>query len=124
MKTGVDHGAHSADILVTEAGLFEPGFGFEPGPEFTLDAFQKYADDFKAQYFRKNGNITDSMLQEQWEPSLEIIEGEYWRMVEKPSDEIEVSYWIAKLLEILCSYILIALGFNRLYYVLLFLSLL
>ncbi|KAM7532196.1 hypothetical protein LguiB_035606 [Lonicera macranthoides] len=92
MKTGVDHGVHSADILVTEAGLFEPGFGFEPGPEFTLDAFQKYADDFKAQYFRKNENGTDSMLQEQWEPSLEIIEGEYWRMVERPSDEIEVLY--------------------------------
>ncbi|MCD9638189.1 hypothetical protein HAX54_022010 [Datura stramonium] len=50
---------------------------------FTLDAF-KYADDFKAQYFRKNEG--------QCRPSLENIEGEYWRMVEKPTEEIEVFY--------------------------------
>ncbi|KAL6503710.1 hypothetical protein OROGR_025633 [Orobanche gracilis] len=72
-------------------------FGFEPGPDFTLDAFQKYADDFKAQYFRKNNNSSNSggkehVLYKQWEPSVEDIEGEYWRMVEKPSEEIEVLY--------------------------------
>lgn len=72
-------------------------FGFEPGPEFTLEAFKKYADDFKAQYFGKiesvpniSGNI--AMLKGQWEPCTESIEGEYWRMVEKPSEEIEVLY--------------------------------
>nr|GMC63664.1 putative lysine-specific demethylase JMJ16 isoform X1 [Ipomoea batatas] len=59
-------------------------FGFETGPEFTLDSFQKYADDFTAQYFRKNEG--------QWEPSVENIEGEYWRMVLKPTEEIEVLY--------------------------------
>ncbi|CBI22382.3 unnamed protein product, partial [Vitis vinifera] len=59
-------------------------FGFEPGPEFTLDAFQKYADDFRAQYFSKNGNATDLRV--------ENIEGEYWRIVEKPTEEIEVLY--------------------------------
>ncbi|KAL3652137.1 hypothetical protein CASFOL_001818 [Castilleja foliolosa] len=69
-----------------EAGLHEAvNFGFEPGPDFTLDAFQKYANDFKAQYFRKDDNSCN-------EPSVEEIEGEYWRMVEKPTEEIEVLY--------------------------------
>ncbi|XP_074311385.1 putative lysine-specific demethylase JMJ16 [Silene latifolia] len=68
----------------------EPGeteFGFEPGPDFTLDEFQRYADDFKAQFFG-NENCADEKL----EPSLEAIEGEYWRVVEKPTEEIEVLY--------------------------------
>lgn len=72
-------------------------FGFDPGPDFTLAMFQKYADDFKSQYFSKPLSDTakgcnPSMLQdnENWKPSLEAIEGEYWRMVEKPTEEIEV----------------------------------
>lgn len=70
-------------------------FGFGPGPEFTLETFQRYADDFKTQYFRKNETVSDmvgnnTMLDEHWEPSVENIEGEYWRMVEKPTEEIEV----------------------------------
>ncbi|GLT95109.1 hypothetical protein SLE2022_128110 [Rubroshorea leprosula] len=72
-------------------------FGFEPGPEFTLSKFEKYADDFKMQYFMRKENITDvggemMMLQEHWEPSVENIEGEYWRIVEKATEEIEVLY--------------------------------
>ncbi|XP_050381077.1 putative lysine-specific demethylase JMJ16 [Argentina anserina] len=72
-------------------------FGFEPGPEFTLGAFEKYADDFKNQYFSKNEHVTGigghlSEVKERWEPSVENIEGEYWRMVEKPTEEIEVLY--------------------------------
>ncbi|OVA18831.1 JmjC domain [Macleaya cordata] len=72
-------------------------FGFEPGPEFTLASFQKFADDFKGQYFRKEETCTDSggnqtMIQKHWEPSVDNIEGEYWRMVEKPTEEIEVLY--------------------------------
>ncbi|KAL6631367.1 hypothetical protein ACP70R_028217 [Stipagrostis hirtigluma subsp. patula] len=60
-------------------------FGFEPGPEFTLQTFQKYADDFSDQYFRKD-TCGDSPL------SVEDIEGEYWRIVERPTEEIEVIY--------------------------------
>ncbi|KAL7109075.1 hypothetical protein ACP275_06G152700 [Erythranthe tilingii] len=63
-------------------------FGFESGPEFSFDAFQKYDDDFKVQYFRKNYSSNKSMA----EPSVEEIEGEYWRMVEQPTEEIEVLY--------------------------------
>lgn len=86
LKPGVDLGNGSVDNRTPgEAAIFDAErFGFEPGSEFTLDAFQKYADDFKAQYFRQNEG--------QCEPSLENIEGEYWRMVEKPTEEIEVLY--------------------------------
>ncbi|MCL7024368.1 hypothetical protein MKW94_002422 [Papaver nudicaule] len=72
-------------------------FGFEPGPEFTLESFRKYADDFKAQYFQKDETCMDSkgnstVIQKQWEPSVDNVEGEYWRMVENPTEEIEVLY--------------------------------
>ncbi|XXG61987.1 hypothetical protein AAC387_Pa05g0452 [Persea americana] len=67
-------------------------FGFEPGVKFTFEKFQKFADDFKEQYFcMKNADNMDN-LQQQWEPSMENIEGEYWRIVEKPTEEIEVLY--------------------------------
>ncbi|KAK9740017.1 hypothetical protein RND81_03G004800 [Saponaria officinalis] len=85
-RMGMEFGPGSGNTL--EPG--GAGFGFEPGPEFTLDEFQKYADDFKAQYFR-NENCTDSGTVK-WEPSVETIEGEYWRVVEKPTEEIEVLY--------------------------------
>jgi hypothetical protein len=62
-------------------------FGFEPGPEFTLQTFQKYADDFSNQYFTKD-TCEDSP------PSVEDIEGEYWRIVERPTEEIEVLNFI------------------------------
>lgn len=68
-------------------------FGFEPGVDFTFEAFQKFADGFKEQYFCMRNADTDSNkgnLQEQWEPTMENIEGEYWRIVEKPTEEIEV----------------------------------
>ncbi|KAF5746960.1 Transcription factor jumonji family protein / zinc finger family protein isoform 1 [Tripterygium wilfordii] len=72
-------------------------FGFEPGPEFTLETFQKYADDFKARYFSNDANATNARgnmntSPESWEPSVETIEGEYWRIVEKATEEIEVLY--------------------------------
>nr|GEX57869.1 putative lysine-specific demethylase JMJ16 [Tanacetum cinerariifolium] len=84
--------AHKTDngSSVDEPMVFESVFGFEPGPTFTLDEFKKYADDFKAQYFRKNEGDRD--LGDQWEPSVENIEGEFWRIVEKPTEEIEVLY--------------------------------
>ncbi|GMG99575.1 hypothetical protein Nepgr_001415 [Nepenthes gracilis] len=92
-RMGVDCGPDSATML----DLGEAGFGFEPGPEFTLDAFQRYADDFKAQYFRRIDNNQYSgsdftKIPEKLEPSIEAIEGEYWRIVKKPTEEIEVLY--------------------------------
>ncbi|XP_068654381.1 lysine-specific demethylase JMJ18-like [Aristolochia californica] len=69
-------------------------FGFHSGPDFTLEAFQKYADDFKEQYFGiKDANErSDGQPNMRWKPSVEEIEGEYWRIVEKAVEEIEVLY--------------------------------
>eukprot|EP01018_Ginkgo_biloba_P029486 Gb_09731 [translate_table: standard] len=64
-------------------------FGFGSGPVFTIEAFQKFANVFKKQYFSAlevNSNF------ECVEPSVEDIEGEYWRVIEKPNKEIEVLY--------------------------------
>ncbi|CAN1765985.1 Putative lysine-specific demethylase JMJ16, partial [Linum perenne] len=87
MRMGVDCGndggskSELGDAAVV--GLAET-FGFDPGPEFDLSTFQKYADDFKAQFFRKDEDVC--------EPSVENIEGEYWRIVENATEEIEVLY--------------------------------
>ncbi|KAJ7978175.1 lysine-specific demethylase JMJ18 [Quillaja saponaria] len=71
-------------------------FGFEPGPDFTLETFQRYADDFKEKYFRKNDTVSNlggnATIKKESELSVENIEGEYWRMVERPTEEIEVLY--------------------------------
>ncbi|KAE8659962.1 putative lysine-specific demethylase JMJ16 [Hibiscus syriacus] len=99
MRMAVDCGSDSENIsLSSDAGFCEvERFGFEPGPEFTVDMFQKYANDFKAQYFRRKETDVDmkgkmSILPEHHEPSVENIEGEYWRIVEKATEEIEVLY--------------------------------
>ncbi|XP_007030413.2 PREDICTED: putative lysine-specific demethylase JMJ16 [Theobroma cacao] len=99
MRMAVDCGSDSGSISGSaDAGFCEvERFGFEPGPEFTLEKFQKYADDFKAQYLRRRENGVDmegrmTILQEHPEPSVENIEGEYWRVVEKATEEIEVLY--------------------------------
>ncbi|GMI79149.1 Jumonji domain-containing protein 16 [Hibiscus trionum] len=99
MRMAVDCGSDSGNIAwSSDAGFCEvERFGFEPGPEFTLDKFQNYADDFKAQYFRRRENDVDmkgkmNILPDHHEPSVENIEGEYWRIVEKATEEIEVFY--------------------------------
>ncbi|WZZ55238.1 lysine-specific demethylase JMJ15 [Brassica napus] len=67
----------------------EEVFGFNSGPDFTLEEFEKYARRFKESYFKmKEGNAT------KWSPSIEEMEGEYWRIVEDAAadDEVEVYY--------------------------------
>lgn len=75
---------------------------FESGPEFSLKSFKKYADDFKGQYFHNNDkaitpDISIPAGRDQREPSITSIEGEYWRIVENPSEEIEVERQILRL---------------------------
>ncbi|KAF5944881.1 hypothetical protein HYC85_018958 [Camellia sinensis] len=72
-------------------------FGFQSGSDFTFEEFQKFAKDFKECYFGMKdaieGRSADGTEQnESWEPSVEEIEGEYWRIVERPTDEVEVYY--------------------------------
>ncbi|KAG4167000.1 hypothetical protein ERO13_A13G167600v2 [Gossypium hirsutum] len=98
MRMAIDCGSDSGSISGSDAGLCElEGFGFEVGLEFTLDKFQTYADNFKTQYFRLKENDVNmegkmAILQDQHEPSIQNIEGEYWRIVEKATEEIEVLY--------------------------------
>lgn len=86
MKT--ESGLGKLDAHSMEINGHVERFGFEPGPEFTLKSFESYADDFKEQYFR----IKESENWSEWKPSIEAMEGEYWRMVEKPTEEIEVLF--------------------------------
>lgn len=84
-------GENNVDILgINETGSYSQRFGFAQGPDFSLDSFQKYADHFKEQYFCNSLNA--DLRSEQLEPSIENIEGEYWRIVEDPTEEIEVLY--------------------------------
>ncbi|XP_058101595.1 putative lysine-specific demethylase JMJ16 [Magnolia sinica] len=100
LKLGNESRTSNGDIAETnELGNldFNERFGFEPGPLITLEAFQKYADDFKEQYFCTKDVDADSRsnqneFQKHQEPTVENIEGEYWRLVEKPTEEIEVLY--------------------------------
>ncbi|XP_024973658.1 putative lysine-specific demethylase JMJ16 isoform X1 [Cynara cardunculus var. scolymus] len=61
------------------------GFQLESGPDFTLQTFKTYAEDFEACYFQKEGILMDSGT-----PTWEDIEGEYWRIVQNPTEEIQV----------------------------------
>ncbi|KAG4396338.1 hypothetical protein GLYMA_19G165500v4 [Glycine max] len=68
----------------------------EPGPKFSLKTLKKYADIFKSQYFdykdKKKiiGSNIKLAIHQQWEPSVENIEGEYGRIVQNPTEEIKV----------------------------------
>ncbi|PKA65099.1 putative lysine-specific demethylase JMJ14 [Apostasia shenzhenica] len=90
-KLGVDCQNESDDIAeANKTRLYSERFGFPQGPDFSLGSFQKYADHFKEQYF--SSGVSSNLRSEQWEPSIENIEGEYWRIVEHPTEEIEVLY--------------------------------
>ncbi|KAL9403345.1 hypothetical protein Peur_000317 [Populus x canadensis] len=67
-------------------------FGFHSGSDFTLEEFEKEAAYFKECYFGTKDLMDDGNETQKWEPSVEDIEGEYWRIVEKPTDEVKVLY--------------------------------
>lgn len=95
MRNSEDGSVDEFPTNVNEAQDGDENFIAKLGPEFTLKAFNKYADDFKMQYFCKKENTIISnanlaMYKEGWEPSVENVEGEYWRIIENPSEEIEV----------------------------------
>ncbi|XP_020247173.1 lysine-specific demethylase JMJ703 isoform X1 [Asparagus officinalis] len=94
LKTGTEcrKNVEDCDIQTNVSGCLNntERFGFETGPDFTLKSFQNYANDFKEQYFRaKDGT---HLVSEQSDLLPEKIEGEYWRIVEHPTEEIEVLY--------------------------------
>ena len=70
-------------------------FGFQTGSDFTLGEFHRYADYFKECYFgmketKEETNSNGFEEKKRMEPSVDDIEGEYWRIVEQPTDEVEV----------------------------------
>ncbi|XP_024529682.1 lysine-specific demethylase JMJ703 isoform X1 [Selaginella moellendorffii] len=80
-------------------------FGFEPGPSFTIKEFEAYADELKEKYFQAGEEGDTSRL----DPSVEQIEREFWRIVERPSEQIE-----ARLLR-LCYHLCLTPDFQVLY---------
>ncbi|PIA25301.1 hypothetical protein AQUCO_11800001v1 [Aquilegia coerulea] len=72
-------------------------FGFHSGSDYTLENFQRFANNFKDCYFGIDDGIDDISScsiepKKRWMPSIEDIEGEYWRIVEKSTEKIEVAY--------------------------------
>lgn len=71
-------------------------FGFQSGPDFTVREFHHQANAFKNSYFMVNpahhddGEDSRNKQQKRREPSVEEIEGEYWRIIEEPTDVVEV----------------------------------
>lgn len=65
-------------------------FGFHSGSDFTLEEFEKEAAYFKECYFGVKHLMDGVTVNQKLEPSVEDIEGEYWRIVEKPTDEVKV----------------------------------
>lgn len=75
----------------------EDKFGFQSGSDFSLQEFEKFASYFKDCYFGINNREEQNVVScterdEKKAPSIEEIEGEYWRIIEQPTDEVEVYY--------------------------------
>ncbi|KAL2484174.1 Lysine-specific demethylase JMJ18 [Forsythia ovata] len=88
--------ARTEDSESNAASDSDEKFGFQSGSDFTLEDFQKFADEFKESYFKINdtrqGSFIETGEDKRSLPSVEDIEGEYWRIIEKPEDEVEVYY--------------------------------
>ncbi|KAF9179557.1 hypothetical protein BGZ50_006854 [Haplosporangium sp. Z 11] len=60
-------------------------FGFEEGEEYSLSSFQQKCNTFKRNWFEKSG-LTDGQVTE------DIVEREFWRLVENAYETAEVEY--------------------------------
>ncbi|ONK74407.1 uncharacterized protein A4U43_C03F5900 [Asparagus officinalis] len=89
------NGSNTSEANDCAASDMDEKLGFQSRSDFTLEAFTKYAEGFKERYFgiKQGSESLDSCNYENgngWQPSVEEIEGEYWRIVEKPTEEVEV----------------------------------
>lgn len=96
-KSGTCRRASKSASEANNASEADEKYGFQAGSDFTFKDFQQYASYFKECYFglkdaNEDGKVNDSNHQNRREPSEEEIEGEYWRIVEQPTDEVEVYY--------------------------------
>ncbi|KAF8413477.1 hypothetical protein HHK36_001464 [Tetracentron sinense] len=98
METTRRHASlESSDTDEYVASDTDEKFGFHSGSDFTLKDFKIHADIFKECYFGVKGaseNLNSGGVEPNMklEPSVQDIEGEYWRIIEKPTEEIEVYY--------------------------------
>jgi len=58
-------------------------FGFSTGAEFSISAFQRHDEDFRKRWFGPHHASASSE---------EEVEEEFWRIVEGPSEPVEVLY--------------------------------
>ncbi|KAG8385165.1 hypothetical protein BUALT_Bualt03G0013400 [Buddleja alternifolia] len=74
----------------------EDKFGFHSGSDFTFEDFQRFAKEFKELYFEPINKTQENFVEigqgKSWFPSVDDIEGEYWRIIEQPTDDVEVYY--------------------------------
>lgn len=86
--------ARSVSSEANAAGESEEKFGFQSGSDFTLEEFERYAEVFKESYFsvkdRNRESSAEIGQEKRWLPTVNEIEGEYWRIIEQPTDEVEV----------------------------------
>ncbi|KAH7294151.1 hypothetical protein KP509_28G058700 [Ceratopteris richardii] len=78
--------------VCTESSDEDGTFGFEPGPPFTLESFEKYDKQFKDEYFGLNEREKPVHGSFRENPSVDCVEGEYWRIVEHAAEQLEVLY--------------------------------
>ncbi|KAF5810523.1 putative transcription factor & chromatin remodeling JUMONJI family [Helianthus annuus] len=80
------HSKRKLNAIIQRENLMDSdhGFEFECGPEFTLRSFKTHAEQFKRSYFKKQDIFTQPV--KQWEK----VEGEYWRIVQNPTHQIQV----------------------------------
>ncbi|XP_010449170.1 PREDICTED: probable lysine-specific demethylase JMJ14 isoform X1 [Camelina sativa] len=93
VKTGYTRRKRDSGGDTSSSSDGEGKFGFQTGPDFTLEEFQKYDEYFKECYFQAEDQ-TGSKASEskKFKPKVKDIEGEYWRIVEQATDEVEVYY--------------------------------
>jgi histone demethylase JARID1 len=94
-KTGTCRRVSNSASEAKNASEADEKYGFQSGSDFTFKDFQQYAKYFKECYFglkdaNEDGKVSDNNQQKRRMPSEEEIEGEYWRIVEQPTDEVEV----------------------------------
>ncbi|CAJ2632967.1 unnamed protein product [Trifolium pratense] len=91
MKVAADSHLGNRSTCTPNSGNVEGGDNeTEHGPKFTIKTFKKLADEFEIQYFNYKKKKNSAIHLQHWEPSVENIEDEYRRIVQNPTEEIEV----------------------------------
>ncbi|XP_024004728.1 probable lysine-specific demethylase JMJ14 isoform X2 [Eutrema salsugineum] len=92
-KTGYTRRRRDSSCDTDSSQDAEGKFGFQTGPEFTLEEFQKHDEFFKESYFQVEDQPgSRASEKKKFKPKVKDIEGEYWRIVEQATDEVEVYY--------------------------------